>query len=147
MINSENENKETDGRNGAIYTCPYRNLVRAIFERLQNDLTAEVITDIFPHKKSKGADYIRLERGKAYLFFFDEGSSYYAGFRQWCELAEFDNLYWRKKALTAVALKCLRAPRFRTAVVTKCVRPKVLDEIDAMAAKIAAWDEVVQARG
>ena len=66
MINSENENKETDGRNGAVYTCPYRNLVRAIFERLQNDLTAEVITDIFPHKKSKGADYIRLERGKAY---------------------------------------------------------------------------------
>ena len=54
--------------------APYLNLIRAMFERLQNDLTVELIIDVAPQRRSKGAKYMQHARAKAYKFFFDETS-------------------------------------------------------------------------
>lgn len=125
-----------DSVEGEIETEVCLNLVKAIFERLQNDLTQEVILDSLPWRRSKGAEYMRLCRAKAYRFFFDETSGLHKGFLQWCELAGFDNLFWRKKAIVAVALKIIRSPHFRTRVVAKLCDAATLAEIDDMVEKI-----------
>ena len=70
--------------------APYLNLIRAMFERLQNDLTVELIIDVAPQRRSKGAKYMQHARAKAYKFFFDETSGLHQDFLAWCNLTGFN---------------------------------------------------------
>lgn len=121
--------------------APYLNLIRAMFERLQNDLTVELIIDVAPQRRSKGAKYMQHARAKAYKFFFDETSGLYQDFLAWCNLTGFNPYFWRKKAVAAVALKIIQSPKFRERVVEKLCDAKTLADIDAMIGEIIRFNQ------
>lgn len=128
---------DDDGKSYMIYTCPYLNLVYAIFDRQIEDLTLEVINDIFPWKKTKNDIYLKYSRRLAFQFFFEEKSRSYKDFMSWCDLTGFDYRYWQRRALIALALKCLQSPRFYSLVLERNLKPHTLLRVDAMIARLS----------
>lgn len=122
--------------------APYLNLIRAMFERLMNDLTIEFLQDVTQVKpKKKKAKYLQLARAKAYKFFFDKNSDLYADFLYWCSLTNFNPYFWRRKAIAAVALKIIQTPKFRERVVLKLCDEDTLADIDAMIMDIVRFNK------
>lgn len=70
MGRKKKEPDDEDNRNLMVYTCPYLNLVHAIFERLIDDLTLDIVMDVFPWEKTKNDIYYKYCRlgGLSFLF-------------------------------------------------------------------------------
>ncbi len=122
--------------------APYLNLIRAMFERLMNDLTIEFIQDVTPVKRmKKKAKYLQLARAKAYKFFFDKNSDLYKDFLYWCGLTGFNHYFWHRKAIASVALKIINTPKFRERVAVKLCNEQTMAEIDAMIMEIIRFNK------
>ena len=137
MGRKKKEPDDEDNRNLMVYTCPYLNLVHAIFERLIDDLTLDIVMDVFPWEKTKNDIYYKYCRLGAYHFFFDKKSKNYRDFMRWCDLTGFDYRFWQRKALIAVALKVLQTPHFYSAVLKRNLSSDTLRRIDKIVAKVS----------
>ena len=85
---------------------PYQRLVRAIIIRGIRDL-------ILPF----GTQNTRISCKQAYNFLFNEESPEYKNFCFWCDLANFDMVYWQKLALMNLAYELNFKPWLRLRIV------------------------------
>ena len=125
--------RNTSGsKSGLVYSDPYLNLVRGIFERAIDDLIIE-----------SGEGSLKKARADAASFFFNVGSPYYYSFREWCELTGFSHIFWQQKAMMFVARKIYRDPSFEKVFKKYLHNPAVLAKIKTFVKilrKRTCWD-------
>lgn len=115
----KHQKKSQGSNNGMPFLSPYQNFVFGLLERARGDLIFETRTCFYTPKAQK----------EAFQFFFDRKSELYDDFLFWCDLANFDFLYWERKALFAVAVKLVKRPKFWINVKRHIKDPKILGKL------------------